>query len=193
MWIVIFWVSSELVGCRSSCWDLLCWDLKILYSTYYHPKKTLNVWNSRSIFIFRCDFSENQRCRVCSTVSIAALTFIVGFKCMNPGKSAGMKFSGNMHFYVQNESAVRFSMNNSSSLWKIIKTSKFKQLLKKPFSKKSKILSKPNSMTCLVFYLPHMEYEGSIGLVTRKMKNFYCRFSRFRTFYDFMMKTWFER
>jgi hypothetical protein len=24
------------------------------------------------------------------------------------------------------------------------------------------------------FYLPHMEYEGSIGLVTRKMKNFYC-------------------
>jgi hypothetical protein len=25
-----------------------------------------------------------------------------------------------------------------------------------------------------VFYLPHMEYEGSIGLVTRKMKFFYC-------------------
>jgi hypothetical protein len=24
------------------------------------------------------------------------------------------------------------------------------------------------------FYLPHMEYEGSIGLVTRKMKIFYC-------------------
>jgi hypothetical protein len=24
-----------------------------------------------------------------------------------------------------------------------------------------------------VFYLPHMEYEGSIGLVTRKMKTFY--------------------
>jgi hypothetical protein len=24
------------------------------------------------------------------------------------------------------------------------------------------------------FYLPHMEYEGSIGFVMRKMKNFYC-------------------
>jgi hypothetical protein len=24
------------------------------------------------------------------------------------------------------------------------------------------------------FYLPHMEYEGSIGLVSRKMKFFYC-------------------
>jgi hypothetical protein len=24
------------------------------------------------------------------------------------------------------------------------------------------------------FYLPHMEYEGSIGLVTGKMKVFYC-------------------
>jgi hypothetical protein len=24
------------------------------------------------------------------------------------------------------------------------------------------------------FYLPHMEYEGSIGLVMRKMKIFYC-------------------
>jgi hypothetical protein len=33
------------------------------------------------------------------------------------------------------------------------------------------------------FYLPHMEYEGSIGFVMRKMKNFYCWFSRFRTFY----------
>jgi hypothetical protein len=33
------------------------------------------------------------------------------------------------------------------------------------------------------FYLPHMEYEGSIGFVMRKMKNFYGWFSRFRTFY----------
>jgi hypothetical protein len=33
------------------------------------------------------------------------------------------------------------------------------------------------------FYLPHMEYEGSIGFVSRKMKIFYCWFSRFRTFY----------
>jgi hypothetical protein len=24
------------------------------------------------------------------------------------------------------------------------------------------------------FYLPHMEYEGSIGLVSRKMINLYC-------------------
>jgi hypothetical protein len=37
----------------------------------------------------------------------------------------------------------------------------------------------PNS-----FYLPHMEYEGSIGFVSRKMKIFYCLFSRFRTFYS---------
>jgi hypothetical protein len=43
----------------------------------------------------------------------------------------------------------------------------------------------------LPFYLPHMEYEGSIGFVMRKMKNFYCWFSRFRTFYG--LKTWFER
>jgi hypothetical protein len=35
----------------------------------------------------------------------------------------------------------------------------------------------------LCFYLPHMEYEGSIGFVSRKMKKFYCWFSRFRTFY----------
>jgi hypothetical protein len=28
-----------------------------------------------------------------------------------------------------------------------------------------------------------MEYEGSIGFVMRKMKFFYCRFLRFRTFY----------
>jgi hypothetical protein len=34
------------------------------------------------------------------------------------------------------------------------------------------------------FYLPHMEYEGSIGFVSRKMKIFYCWFSHFRTFYD---------
>jgi hypothetical protein len=26
----------------------------------------------------------------------------------------------------------------------------------------------------VAFYLPHMEYKGSIGLVTGKMKNFYC-------------------
>jgi hypothetical protein len=25
-----------------------------------------------------------------------------------------------------------------------------------------------------IFYLPHMEYEGSIGLVSRKMKKNYC-------------------
>jgi hypothetical protein len=35
-----------------------------------------------------------------------------------------------------------------------------------------------------IFYLPHMEYEGSIDLVTRKMKKIYCWFLRFRTFYD---------
>jgi hypothetical protein len=35
----------------------------------------------------------------------------------------------------------------------------------------------------LFFYLPHMEYEGSIGFVMRKMKFFYCWLSRFRTFY----------
>jgi hypothetical protein len=34
------------------------------------------------------------------------------------------------------------------------------------------------------FYLPHMEYEGSIGLATGKMKKFFCLFSLFRTFYD---------
>jgi hypothetical protein len=34
-----------------------------------------------------------------------------------------------------------------------------------------------------IFYLPHMEYEGSFGFVSRKMKFFYCWFSRFRTFY----------
>jgi hypothetical protein len=28
-----------------------------------------------------------------------------------------------------------------------------------------------------------MQYEGSIDLVTGKMKIFYCRFSRFSTFY----------
>jgi hypothetical protein len=33
------------------------------------------------------------------------------------------------------------------------------------------------------FYLPYMEYEGSFGFVSRKMKNFYCWFSRFKTFY----------
>jgi hypothetical protein len=33
---------------------------------------------------------------------------------------------------------------------------------------------------CLHFYLPHMKYEGSIGLVSLKIKNFYCWFSRFR-------------
>jgi hypothetical protein len=33
------------------------------------------------------------------------------------------------------------------------------------------------------FYLPHMEYEGSIGFVLRKLKKNYCCFSRFRTFY----------
>jgi hypothetical protein len=32
--------------------------------------------------------------------------------------------------------------------------------------------------------LPHMEYEGSIGLLSRKMKKNYCLFSRFRTFYS---------
>jgi hypothetical protein len=32
------------------------------------------------------------------------------------------------------------------------------------------------------FYLPHMEYEGSIGLATGKMKIFFCLFSLFRTF-----------
>jgi hypothetical protein len=26
----------------------------------------------------------------------------------------------------------------------------------------------------LIFYLPHMEYEGSIGFVSRKMKKIYC-------------------
>jgi hypothetical protein len=30
-----------------------------------------------------------------------------------------------------------------------------------------------------VFYLPHMEYEGSIGMLSRKMNFFYCLFSRF--------------
>jgi hypothetical protein len=35
----------------------------------------------------------------------------------------------------------------------------------------------------VTFYLPHMEYEGSIGFVSRKMKKNYCWFSRFRTFY----------
>jgi hypothetical protein len=34
-----------------------------------------------------------------------------------------------------------------------------------------------------ISYLPHMEYEGSIGLVTGKMKIFYWLFSRFSTFY----------
>jgi hypothetical protein len=33
------------------------------------------------------------------------------------------------------------------------------------------------------FYLPHMEYEGSFGFATGKMKFFYRGFSRFRTFY----------
>jgi hypothetical protein len=32
-------------------------------------------------------------------------------------------------------------------------------------------------------YFPHMEYEGSIGLVTEKMKFFYCWFSLLNTFY----------
>jgi hypothetical protein len=32
------------------------------------------------------------------------------------------------------------------------------------------------------FYLPHMAYEGSIGLMSRKMKKNYCWFSRFMTF-----------
>jgi hypothetical protein len=41
------------------------------------------------------------------------------------------------------------------------------------------------------FYLPHMEYEGSIGLLSRKMKIFFCLFSFFRTFYDLI--TWFEQ
>jgi hypothetical protein len=36
---------------------------------------------------------------------------------------------------------------------------------------------------CLLFNLPHMEYVGSIGLVTGKMKIFYCWFLRFSTFY----------
>jgi hypothetical protein len=35
------------------------------------------------------------------------------------------------------------------------------------------------------FHLPHIEYEGSIGLVTRKMKKNYCWFSRVRIFYDY--------
>jgi hypothetical protein len=36
-----------------------------------------------------------------------------------------------------------------------------------------------------IFYLPHMEYEGNIGFVSRKMKSFCCRFSRLRTFYTY--------
>jgi hypothetical protein len=32
------------------------------------------------------------------------------------------------------------------------------------------------------FYLTHIEYKGSIDLLSRKMKNNYCLFSRFRTF-----------
>jgi hypothetical protein len=42
-----------------------------------------------------------------------------------------------------------------------------------------------------LFYLLHMEYEGSNGLVSRKMKTKFCWFSRFRTFYGW--KTSFER
>jgi hypothetical protein len=34
------------------------------------------------------------------------------------------------------------------------------------------------------FYLPHMEYEGSIGLVSRKMKKKITGFSSFRTLID---------
>jgi hypothetical protein len=53
------------------------------------------------------------------------------------------------------------------------------------------VLATSDGQLLLIFYLPHMEYEGSIGFVPRKMKNFYCWFSRFRTFYG--QKTWFER
>jgi hypothetical protein len=35
----------------------------------------------------------------------------------------------------------------------------------------------------LSFYLSHMQYEGSNGLVSGKMRIFFCRFSRFMTFY----------
>jgi hypothetical protein len=43
------------------------------------------------------------------------------------------------------------------------------------------VFTRPTSAS--VFYLPHMEYEGSIGFVMRKMKKNYCWFSRFRTSY----------
>jgi hypothetical protein len=39
-------------------------------------------------------------------------------------------------------------------------------------------------LSFLPFYLPHMEYEGSIGFVSRKMNFFYCLLLRFRTFYS---------
>jgi hypothetical protein len=34
----------------------------------------------------------------------------------------------------------------------------------------------PKSLFCLVFYLPHMEYEGSIGFVMRKINFFFADF-----------------
>jgi hypothetical protein len=68
-------------------------------------------------------------------------------------------------------------------------------LIFKKKTKQNKILGFPQNSVflsnkrhsvknCHNFYLPHMEYEGSIGLVTRKMKFFYCWFSCFRTYYD---------
>jgi hypothetical protein len=45
-----------------------------------------------------------------------------------------------------------------------------------------KLSVKLNFGEITLFYSPQMEYEGSIGIVSRKMKKIYCRFSRFRTF-----------
>jgi hypothetical protein len=47
-------------------------------------------------------------------------------------------------------------------------------------SGESKVVRRVQNVT---FYLPHMEYEGSIGFVSRKMKKNYFWFSHFRTFY----------
>jgi hypothetical protein len=40
----------------------------------------------------------------------------------------------------------------------------------------------PTTFFARIFYLPHMEYEVSIGIEPRKVKKKNCRFSRFRLF-----------
>jgi hypothetical protein len=52
-----------------------------------------------------------------------------------------------------------------------------------PFNHFASIWGFWKEVGCLIFYLPHMEYEGSIGFVTDKMKKNYRGFTRFRAFY----------